>query len=660
MLYCGTWYAPEKWSLDETKRHIRHMKKASINLVCLGGGAWSHLEADFGHFTFDWLDDVLTAFHEEDIAIVLASPTASPPPWIHTRHTDVSFVDASGRHRGPGGRGHCCRHSSEYLMLADAILREMAQRYATAGGVLGWITDPSLGRYDSVRNYSEHALKAFREWLIERYDSIEELNEAWGGESWGFSFRQWNEIPLPKTSPTGINPGHALDFARFSSEVHIAFHERQYEIIKGANPHHLVGCVAAGRMAELNPSALGDKADFVAWVSGQEAPHHPRERAYELEITRSLGAPLWALELGSGSSSLADGVLTTQLDRGALRKQAWQAVGNGAQAVAFSRWRSASGGPDQHLPGIVHHDGKPRRRYREVRKTADEFIKLSSSLEDAPQRVKVALIRDAETLWSFDGMPVAPGFSYEAHCYAVYSAVKRSGHQCDIVGREADLSGYKCVVAPSLAVIEPEQVESLSKFVDEGGTLVFTPQSGTRTSAGAMTPLSPPGHLEALIGATVDEGYPLPDGDELQVSFARGEFIAEVCGVTSWAEVLKPSAAEIIAEIRRGQATGKPVITRNARGNGSVYYIGAYLPEDMLNRFLASVLPEFPIRDIPDGLEVMVRRSDRGQYFFLINHSDDTLTVMIPKKYRDLLSDERVGPKLKVSPNGVVILKASV
>lgn len=72
--------------------------------------------------------------------------------------------------------------------------------------------------------------------------------------------------------------------------------------------------------------------------------------------------------------------------------------------------------------------------------------------------------------------------------------------------------------------------------------------------------------------------------------------------------------------VRNEPVAGRAAITCHRLGKGRVYYLGVYLPAPALRDFLRDCLPEFPIRHIPDGVEVTVRRGAKGRLLFLINH----------------------------------------
>jgi beta-galactosidase len=367
------------------------------------------------------------------------------------------------------------------------------------------------------------------------------------------------------------------------------------------------------------------------------------------------------MEQKSGpTGDAAAGIMGEQPEPGELRRWTWQAIANGADGVVYFRWRVCLTGAEQYWHGILDHDGMPRRRYREVRKTSHELDKVRKLVEGTTVKSKVALIRSFENLWLLERQPGASGFHYDEHCFELYRAVKRRGLSVDMVDSDAELGDYSVVLAPALAIVDAVAVERLTRFVQGGGTLVLTPQSGTRTPAAAMTDTTHPGLLAELVGASIEEVRPYHRGQTSEISFARGALVARKCAVGRWIEVLECGKAEAIAEYRDEAFAGKPAITRNTVGKGSVYYMGVYLPADILHEFLDDLLPEFAIKNIPEGVEVTQRRGPEGRLVFVLNHTGEPQALRLPSEFTDLLSGEKVGPKIKLSRNGVLVLKAAL
>lgn len=659
MMYHGVCYYPEHWTAEQAKQHIPMMQRAGINVVRMGEFAWCKFEPEQGRFRYDWLDPVIVELQKAGISTVLGTPTAIPPQWAVLRHPGILQRDDMGHVRGPGSRCHACKNAPQYQILSETVVRELARHYRDMPGVIGWQTDNEFGCHGTTRCYCDHCEKAFREWLTAKYGSTDAVNEAWGTAFWGFDFRNWNEVPLPRHMPAGINPGHWLDFARFSSATQIKFHKAQYEALKTTCPHHFVTHNFMGTYPEIDYHKLAQLTDFPTWDNYPDPWSDPYLPAYSHEITRSPKGTFWVMEERSGATGdSAAGILGEQPEPGEIRRWAWQAFANGADGVLYFRWRACLFGAEQYWHGILDHDGVPRRRYAEVRRVAEELAKVSGELEGTRIATPVAVIRDFETLWSLERQPGASDFTYDAHVFDMYRAVKRSGHNCDLVATNADLARYRVVIAPCLALVDETLARKLAAFAEAGGTVVFTPQSGVRTLTNTMTDKPRPGLLAPLAGLTIDEVRPYHHGQTNEIAFTTGGLSGQTCSVGKWVELLQGTTATAVAEFRDELLAGKAAIMCNSVGKGKVYYMGVYLPPALLADFLGGLLPDFAIKGIPDGVEVTVRHGAQRRLVFVINNTRERQSFTLPAAFPELLSGETVGPKVALARNGVLILKA--
>jgi beta-galactosidase len=660
MFYHGACYYPEHWTPEQARQHIPLMQKAGFNVVRMAEFAWNKFQPDQGRFKFDWLDPVIEALKNAGIKTVLGTPTAIPPQWAIVRYPDILQKDRQGHVRNPGSRCHCCKNASAYQILCEAIVREMARHYAGCDDVIGWQVDNEFGCHYTTRCYCEFCEKAFRDWLLAKYKTTDALNEAWGAAFWGFEFRNWAEVPLPKAMPAAPNPGHWLDFVRFSSDTQVKFMKMQYDILKSLCPGHFVTHNYMGTFPEVDYYKVSQHLDFPVWDNYPDPYGHPLASAYSHDITRSFKGKFWVMEHKSGpTGDAAAGVLDEQPEPGDIRRWAWQSVANGADGVVYFRWRACLTGAEQYWHGILDHDGVPRRRYHEVRKIGEELARAAAELEGTSIETPVALIRNFDTLWSLERQPTIRGFSYDAHCFDLYTAAKATGHSCDIVNTDADLSKYATVLAPCLALVDAALLARLDAYVKAGGTLVLTPMAGTRTPANAMSDQTRPGLLAPMAGLTIEEVRPYQHGQTHELVFKTGPMAGKTATVGTWVEVLEPGGGvEIVAEYAGGEpVAGRAAIACNRLGKGRVFYLGVYLPAPALREFLGDILPEFPVKHIPDGVEVTVRRGAQRRLLFLINHSVDRKDVMLPGQFTDVLSGESIGPKVALAKNGVLVLR---
>lgn len=657
MLRFGVCYHPEQWTAEQAKDHIKLLVKARVNTVRIGESCWARFEPEQGRFRFDWLDPVIESLRNEQIGVVLCTPTSIAPMWVHTRHPNVLRQDARGHRAAPGQAHACCVNAPEFQILTDSIVQQLARHYGPNETVFAWQIDNALGSAGAARCYCEHCEKAFRQWLLAEYKTTEAVNEAWAAASNGAEVRQWTDVVLPRGERGHSSPGHWLDFARFCSDALVAYHRRQADTIRAVAPSRAVLSNVLPRSGAVHLGKLAAHTDAIGRVSNPDLKD-PYVAAYGHAILRSVKGPFYVLEQSLAPMQDRSGVLSDTIEPGGVRRWVWQAIANGAQGILLHPFRTGAGGADNLRPGVLDCDGAPRRRYKEVLRIGEELAKAGPVLELHRLQPKVGLLRSYDARWSGEAQPGAVGFRYDEHCYEYYRVVKRSGHACAIVLPESQFNGYSLIVAPALTVVDDALAARLEQFVRDGGTLILTPQSGSREKNNAMTIMPRPGLFAGLIGATVDEIVASTDSPQT-ISFARGALITQTCSVRNWFEVLELVGAEAVAEYAEGRLKGKAAIARRSVGNGHVIYIGVYLPRETLEAFIAEFLPEFPLKDIPPMVEVIQQKSEKSRLLFVINHAAERQSLKLPGQYSDLITGETVGPAITISSNGVLVLQVS-
>src|SRR5690625_4493308 len=127
----GADYFPEQWVdyPEILEEDIRLMKKSNSNVMSIGMFAWGKLEPEEGVFDFEWLDNVLDKFAENDIYCFLATPSGARPAWMSEKYPEVLRV-APNRVRNLHGKRHNhCFTSPVYREKVAIINQKLAERY---------------------------------------------------------------------------------------------------------------------------------------------------------------------------------------------------------------------------------------------------------------------------------------------------------------------------------------------------------------------------------------------------------------------------------------------------------------------------------------------------------------------------------------------------
>lgn len=208
-------YNPEQWPEEVWEDDVRLMKDAGVNSVTLGVFSWAKIEPRPGAREFGWLDRLMDLMHTHGIGVVLATPTASPPPWMGAEHPETLPRGEDGSVVWYGSRQQFCASSPVYRRYAASLTEDLAARYADHPALTVWHINNEYCTHCWCDGTAAH----FRRWLRGRYGTVEALNEAWGTAFWSQRYDTWEQILPPRKAQYMKNPTQVLDFKRFTSDA---------------------------------------------------------------------------------------------------------------------------------------------------------------------------------------------------------------------------------------------------------------------------------------------------------------------------------------------------------------------------------------------------------------------------------------------------------
>lgn len=672
-MYFGADYYPEHWPRSEWERHAKLMREANLNVVRIAEFAWAKMEPEYGVFDFSWLDDSIEILSAEGVKVVLGTPTATPPKWVMDMNPDMYMENDMGDVRGFGSRRHYCHNNPNFRAHTRRIVRAMAEHYKNHPQVISWQIDNEFGCHDTTRCYCNHCLEAFKVWLQKKYQTIDTLNQEWGTIFWSQTYRSFDEVILPKytvcsssISASGgaaaksfsHNPALLLDFYRFSSDSVVSYQKYQIDLLKAEGCRQPITHNFMGHFSQLDYFDLAKDLDFVCWdnyITHQWGKSGYKSTSMAHDLMRGTKEKnFWVMEQQSGPCGW--NVLGDTPKPGQLRLWTYQAVAHGADAIVYFRWRACLFGIEQYWYGILDHDGIPRRRYYEIQQIGNELKKLSGLLVGSEVVTKTAVIKSFDNLWSHEFQPHNQNFNYNNLLVNYYEALASNQINTDVVSIETNLDKYKLVFMPAFNLMREDIRLKVERFVKEGGTLVTTFRSGTRTWNNSMTIQTLPGAFKELAGVEVEEFDSINGGRKIEVMHKDFTGIASV-----WCDILKPITAEVVATYASDYYAGQPAITVNSYGAGRVFYIGCDLDSDFLNRIVKQIADlagvEQAISSTIDGVEAVIKVKDSIEFMVLMNHNGTEASVSINGKYQDLITEAFVDASIILPAYGVVVLK---
>ena len=650
LLYGGD-YNPEQWPEDVWHDDVRLMREAGVGVLTVGVFSWAMLEPRPGEWDFGWLDRVLELLHGAELRVFLATPTASPPPWVGHRWPETLPVDAAGQRISYGGRQHYCPSSPVYRERALGVVRALAERYGGHPALAAW----HVGNEFGPTCYCDVSAEHFRRWLQSRYGDLDGLNRAWGTAFWSQRYGEWDEVIPPRRAAAQRNPAQQLDYLRFSSDALLEHFRAERDELRRLAP---------GLPVTTNFMHLFRAVDLWAWAAEEDFvsldlypdPESPRAHlhvALGCDIARSVGGgrPWVLMEQAPSAVNWRGRNLPKR--PGQMRLWSLQAVARGADAVCFFQWRASASGAEKFHSGMVPHAGEDSRVHREVRALGAELRRLG---EVAGGRVpaRVALVHDWDSWWAaeLESHP-SQEFSIPARLADYYRPLWEAGVAVDIVPPGADLSPYALVIVPNLYLVTDAAAAGLAAHVAAGGHVLMGFFSGIVDEHDRVRLGGYPAPFRELLGLRIEEFRPLAAGERLTcASAALGRFVCDY-----WLDDLRPEGAEVVATVESGAYAGTPVVLWNAHGAGSAWYVGSRLDEAGMDTLMRGVCAEAGVDPTLAGTPPGVEAVRRGDVLFLLNHGERPVEVAVDGAHVDLLTGAAHEGTLALDRFGVAALR---
>lgn len=621
----GVCYYPEQWPEGYWHQDAQDMARMGIQVVRIAEFAWSRMEPSEGIYQWEWLDKAIHILAEAGLQVVLGTPTAAPPRWLVDKDPGVLPMDAYGRRKGFGSRRHCDLSNPVYQNASAAIVQAMAQRYGKHPAVIAWQTDNEYGCHDTLTSYSPDALRRFRVWLKDRYQTVEALNTAWGNVFWSMEVSGFEQIELPIALAAPANPIHSLDFKRFVSDEVCSFNRMQAEILRAHSPGRDVLHNFMGFYGEFDHHRMAQDLDIATWDSyplghTETVPFiteadrqrwsrtgHPDLSAYHHDLMRGLGkGRWWIMEQQAGPVNWAQ--WNPIPIPGMVRAWTLEAWAHGAEVVSYFRWRQLPYAQEQMHSGLHLPNRQLDQGGVEAQQAAHELAQLPPTHS---QRAPVALVLDYESLWVYQIQAQGADFQYQELVFQYYSALRQLGMDVDIISPNDDLQDYPAVIVPSLAHISSALADKLAQHP---GHVLLGPRSGSKTEHFGIPAELPPGSLQAHLPIQVLRVDSLRPSTTLPIQQGT-----HTIGYASrWRDVVHslPHADASRLQVHAHFADGLPAHVQYGR----LHYLAAWLGEG-LQTVLQTVLQTAGVATQPVSGGLRLR--NHGHLRMAINYGPD-------------------------------------
>jgi len=652
-------------SREEWRRDLRQIKSLGFNTV-RGWVDWSHNEPQEGKYNFDNLRMLCELARDEGLRVVIQiyagwDGFGFAPDWAHKKFRDA-FVQApiSDVSAPPSSSFY-----SDHKGIQAAILRFMTETARVAASYPNFYGWDLWSEPRAMRLVGPETRVRYRQWLKNKYKSIDALNLEWYE-----TYASFDDIDPQRTGGIGTY-AMDLDWRDFIAQKGAEDMAAQYAAIRQIDKTHWITSHASP------PSVFGGQLDDFLEAASLDY--------YGLSVyPRYVGEPnLWRLLMGADFERCANrknggfyvgefqaGFSTNGMSVGDpvtpedQRTWIWSLIAKGARGVNIYAYYVMSSGVESGGFGLIGLDGKPTERAVALGQVARSIEENKVLLvQSTPVDAQVAIVYNpaAQAVGGARGTPSTTpagdgrgqaGAYYQASLAGYYRVFAENNVPIDFIHRQEveseDLSRYKLVIIPCPVILTPEAAAGLKRYVEQGGSLVSEARLAWNSEHAYTADVIPGmglsevfGVLETKVVTRNDVRIEIVDNSNPALArLNRGDYLKGAQFAESL-ELLPNRDAKVLGRL----ADGTSGLTVSTYGKGQTMLIGSFLglanqPSDKNNnQFLLGLLDwarvSRPFSTSQDGvesenpLEARLHKNTDGYLLFLINHGQTERSLSV-------------------------------
>lgn len=636
MNYFGCAWYPEAWPRERWMEDIRLMKAGGINAVRMGEFNWGKFEPEEGVFDFSDFLFLMGKLSENGISVLLCTPTAAPPKWMSSKYPEILKMNEAGRRVSDGNRRHYCPSSRKFWEFSRRITREMAETFRNYPGIFAWQLDNEIAaEAEQGFCYCEGCAMRFREYLKEKYRSVEQLNKAWNGAFWSGDFTSFDEIEPHYFKRVS----RQAEYAQFMSSLYTELAYEQRDILREINPSWKITTNSwTSFLPDVAPDEIFSGLDFAScdtYINNNLLEFIHAFWDYYRNIKGE------SLPFTVGETGAWNPVTVRKDSNRVLHSWAWDAFAHGAENLFYFRWRQSLMGEENH-PAILPWSGNPGEVYRITTETGREirsFSELHPGLPMPKTEVMILVDRLTGYMTKYRG-----DYSCFHAAVRINQALNEFGVGADILPAsrvtEKTFDSYKLVILPQIEYLPDSICRYLEEYQRRGGRILAQCRLNRLDEFGKFRMESAPANLQELFGLHIDESCNirkevdsrafeyneriLPEKNEsLEI-----EFMGKKVSLLSFMEKLLPDKCRVLQEYSAGLYQASPLFTEHC----GAFYLGAPMDKTGLALVVKHLLKEcdIPCWTVPPKC----LRLQRGNTVFYINNTEEK--VVFPEENVEL------------------------
>jgi beta-galactosidase len=655
LITTGIYYYPEQWKESQWERDIKKISDMGYEFVHIAEFAWFKMEPEEGKFDFAWLDKVVNLCVKYNLKVLMCTPSATTPTWMRLNYPETFIMDGHYIRAENGTRGLESIVNPKYRMFVEKIVTEMGRRYGQNKNVIGWQLD---NEPPALPDYSPSSQEAFRQWLKNKYKTIDSLNSAWGTAFWSQWFNSFDQVIIPNTNLVGWwgnNPHALLDLKRYSADSEADFLDFQATTLRkyiSKNQYITTNYTAVCTGADPRRTKKLDFATYTAYPNG--GSDNIGNQGFRLgdskavlfasEYYKSIGGVSGVMEMQPGPVNW--GGYNPLLLPGTVRMWLYHSFAAGGKLACSYRFRQILYSAEQYHSGVIQTDGVTpspggedyiqfNKEIKELRQKYQPGVKVPEKLAAR----STAILWNLENYWTIDRQKQTRQWDAWNYPVKFLEIGKSLGAPVDVIPETADLSTYKFVIVPAYEMVDSALVRKWNDYASNGGHLIITCRTATKDRNGHFWEAETAAPISGLIGAKVK-------ATDMLSNYAKGDILMKSTHYNwnNWADLLGPGKnTEVLASFDNQFYKGKASVVKHLVGKGSVTYIGVDTDDSKLEK---DILRDIylnngaTMEDYPQGIYVYWRDG----FYVAVNYSSDDYTMNIPEASKIYVGDKVLKP----------------
>lgn len=607
-------YNPEQWigDMDLVRSDIKKLKEANINTVTIGMFSWSILEPKEGEFNFEWLKEIFSVLKDNNMNVIMGTPTAARPHWLAQKYAETSRVNANGVRELSGFRHNHCMQSPVFREKAEIIISKLIEAVQPYNIVHSWHINNEFGG----QCFCNHCIEKFQNELCLQYGTVENLNKSWWNTFWSHNYSCFSEILPPFNHGENSNTPLNINWEKFKTVNHMDYYKFEYDLIRKFSDLPISTNFHGDPFAfSLDYSKFSESVDYLSYDiyppwNSKDNFEIAIQAKKELIMQQSLdiNKDFYIMESTPGSTNWQD-YTTLKTDKLHNASTLLQML-CGSKAFLYFQLKQSRGSSEKYHGAVLDVSSNSDGRVYQYTKQFGKHLLDLKEFEKSKLKREVAIYYDWNNLsmLHFSEGPRNKGLHISEFNDKLVEYFNNVGINVDYVYDDRYLDQYHTIILPYAYNVKPEVVNYLQNA--KGIRVIAFPLLNYVDNNDLLHQGLVPNGLAEQFGINVTEFNAVVDGAQISSENYNFEILTEVVKIET-AKVIEQFNHEIL----------EAAVTINEYNDSDYIYIGG-IPTD---KSLETLFDKIFDAEYQNGNKVITSNLiiDDAEYKMLINFGNE-------------------------------------